>query len=102
MKLYATGAHKENHRGRNIYWAGTYNVEGDSSYRTLAAARAAIDRSLAEYQPRIPEGAMLATHEGNMVTVQTPDGPQTYTITTWRKIVFDLEAKYGRSIAFAR
>lgn len=113
MASLTFGAFKELYRGSGIYWAGTYNVEGDGRYRTLADARKQIDddvsrrelREAAEKAAKLAEAkaaGLWAERNGDSVVVHTPDGDVSCTIRAYRnQIVWDLENKYDREIVMA-
>lgn len=60
MRL-SLGVLKQVYRGDQIYWSGSYNVEGNGSYSTMRAARDFIDKKRAKEQAlRHTDPALLA------------------------------------------
>ena len=104
------GAFKGLHKGYGIYWSGTYNIEGDGSYPTLAAAREACARAAdamedCDRQQRraaIEAGGIPWTRDGDTVTARTPNGPVVCTIRQWRNnVVWDIEDRYDAIAVYA-
>lgn len=105
------GIHKETYRGCNIYWSGSYSIEGSGWYSKIADARRAIDDSIAaeEAHDRSVHATRLeaakarglwAERAGDAVVLHTPDGVRHMTIRQYRNEVFDLEEKYNADIVF--
>jgi hypothetical protein len=105
------GAFKQLHKGDGIYWAGTYNVEGDGSFQTLSEAKAAIDSKVVRRQQEENAANEAKAASGNylicrkyeengvwMSSCETPEGVLTMQMQKFRQILFDLEEKYGKDI----
>lgn len=105
------GAFKQVHDGFGIYWAGSYNVEGDGSYTTIHEAKVAIDqrnlsrkaREDAETIAKIATGNYIVARKlGDEVSVSTPAGPITFgTMRAFRQQVFELEERFGMDLIWA-
>lgn len=103
------GIFKENYRGYGIYWSGKYNVNGDGEFNTITETRGNIDQSIEQQEKqernesleKSASGDYLVVHrDGDNITVETPDGVLSLTVKQYRSCVFDLEAKYNKSVIF--
>jgi hypothetical protein len=100
------GIFKGVHNGQGIYWGGTYNVEGNGQYATMAQAKSAIDEQAAKWKAkehaddlaRIEAGAIRAVRQGETVTVHLKAGPLELTLRQYRNQVFDLEDQHGEIV----
>lgn len=97
------------YRSQGIYWDGSYNLDGQGSYRTLAEAKLAIDnhiescrnRESAEHVAKVSSGEFILAHrDGDSVRLELPEGEKTITIREYRQTVFDMEDRYGKSFLF--
>lgn len=107
------GIFKELYRGYGIYWKGTYNVEGGGSFATIKEARAVVDadtldreaRDAAKRGAKVADaranGGIVATREGDVVTVEFPDKTLTVSIREYRLKSRDWEDEYDTEIVFA-
>ena len=103
-----TGIHKMNYRGLNIYWRGTYNVEGDGSFDSIHEARKAIDYQISHNlmlniesrEAEIAAGAIRAEKRDGKFIFHCPDGVKEYPVSVGRGIVFDIEDLYDLPIVW--
>lgn len=108
---YTLGVFKENYRGHGIYWAGTYNVDGDGEYKTILAVRSAVDELITQREARVKiendEKAATGQYlicrkykEGDewKATCETPEGVLDMGIGAFRRILFDLEDQYEKEV----
>jgi hypothetical protein len=110
MRKATYGTHKENYKGENIYYSrcrtwnrSSYNLEGHGDFRTIAEARAAIDkeilereaRELAEAKLRVEGGLSLAAVKdiaaGTVTLFSSTEAPKTISLHEFRRMVFSMD-----------
>ena len=103
-KSTSWGVRKETYKGEGIYWGGSYNVEGNGDYGTIAEAREAVDRYWAdreekerlEASSKLASGAIAVERSGDVVHLTYPDrSTESMPIREFRLKVYDIEEKWG-------